>query len=76
MENQNSQMTIDLKSSVERKGKVVTEIIYFSTGDKKTIHGIKTDTIEQSQFTKFECTNGKMVMINDKKVLWIEVFAE
>lgn len=71
-----AQRLIDLKSSVSRKGDIVTQIICFDNGVKKTIKGIKTNTIEQSQYTKFECVNGKMVMINDAKVLWIEVFKE
>ncbi|HAO64790.1 TPA: hypothetical protein DCQ44_02280 [Candidatus Taylorbacteria bacterium] len=67
---------IDLRSSVEAKGSIVTQIITFIGGAKKTIPGIKTETIRQGQFTKFETTDGRLVMINDANVLCIEVFTE
>ena len=67
---------IDLKSSVQKSGKVVTEIITFIGGQKKTIKGILTDTIQQGQFTKFETKDGRMVMVNDQNVLCVEVFKE
>lgn len=65
---------MDLKSSVAQKGKVVSQIITATSGVKKTIHGIKTDTIEQGQFTKFKTEDGRMILINDKNVFCIEVF--
>lgn len=43
---------------------------------KKTIRGILTNSIMQGQFTKFETTDGRLVMVNDPKVLIIEVFSE
>ena len=67
---------IDLKSSVNQVGEVVTQIIHFVGGEKRTYDGIKSDSIRQGQFTKFKCRNGAMVMINDKNVLMIEVFPE
>lgn len=66
----------NLKSSVNRKGKTVSEIITFTTGIKKTFHGVKTETIEQGQFTKFETEDDRLVLINDKNVAYIEVFGE
>ncbi len=67
---------MSLKSSVEKKGKTVTQIITGTTGIKKTIKGIKTETIQQGQFTKFETMDGRLVMINDNNVLCVEVFRE
>lgn len=67
---------MSLKSSAETKGKVVTQIITFINGVKKTIKGVQTETIVQGQFTKFETTDGRLVMINDNNVLCVEVFAE
>ena len=67
---------INLKSSVKSKGKVVAQIITFVGGVKKTIRGIKADTIIQGQFPKFETEDGRLVMINDQNVLSIEVFTE
>lgn len=66
----------DLKSSVAQRGKIVTEIIHFIGGEKRTIAHIKTDTIVQGQFTKFDLQDGSMIMINDKNVLLVEVFKE
>ena len=68
--------TADLKSSVAKQGKVVTQIIQFSGGNKKTIRGVLSDTIEQSQFTKFVTIDDKLFFINDKNVDWFEVHAE
>ena len=68
---------VDLKSSVtEQSGPVVTQIIHFVGGEKRTFNNIISETIRQGQFTKFKCRNGAMVMINDKNVLMIEVFPE
>jgi hypothetical protein len=39
---------MNLKSSVTEKGETVTQILTFLNGYKKTIKGIKTDTIVQS----------------------------
>lgn len=67
---------MSLSSSIEQMGPKVTQIIHFVGGDKKTFRHILTDTIEQGQFTKFKCEDGKMILINDKNVLAIEVFYE
>ena len=66
----------DLQSSIKGKGKYVTQIIHFVGGEKRTYDGIDVNSIRQGQFTKFECKNGAMVLINDRNVLMIEVFAE
>lgn len=65
---------LDLLSSAGKQGNVVTQIIHFSDGSKKTIEGIKTDTIRQGQFTQFETENERLVFVNDKNVNMIEVF--
>tara|TARA_R110001592_G_scaffold183925_2_gene427650 strand:- start:144 stop:359 length:216 start_codon:yes stop_codon:yes gene_type:complete len=67
---------MDLESAIKIKGKTVTQIIHFITGEKRTIEGIITKTVKQGQFTKFELLDGSYVMINDKNVLMIEVFSE
>ena len=66
----------DLKSSVAKKGTTVTQIITAVSGIKKTIHGVKTDTISQGQMTKFETEDGRMILINDENVFCVEVFEE
>lgn len=65
-----------LHSTVQDKGKVVTQLITFKDGIKKTIRGIKTETIMQSDFTHFDTMDGRKVMVNNKNVLCIEVFSE
>lgn len=68
--------TINLKSSVQEKGKTVTQIVTFVNGIKKTFPGVKTETIVQGQFTHFDTENGRRVMVNDKNVLFVEVFED
>ena len=65
----------DLKSSVKDEcGEVVTQIIHFIGGEKRTFHNIVSDSIRQGQFTKFKQVDGVWIMVNDKNVLCIEVF--
>ena len=66
----------NLKSTVNGQGDVVTQIIHFVGGVKRTYHGILSNSIKQGQFTKFKCIDGTMIMINDANVLCIEVFKE
>lgn len=67
---------VNLKSSVERLGNTVTQIIHFCNGNKRTFSGIKTNTIKQGEFTKMETLDGRMIMVNTQNVDCIEVFAE
>lgn len=67
---------MSLKSSTEKIGKVVTQIIHFKGGEKLTFCGILTETIKQGQFTKMNTKDGRMIMVNDKNVNAIEVFKE
>ena len=60
------------KSSIEKFGPVVDQVIGFDDGSQKTFKGIITSTIEVGQFTKFQTTDGKLVAINHKKVLFFE----
>jgi len=66
----------NLLSSVAYEGRYVTQIIHFKNGYRKTIHGIDTLSIEQGQFTKFKCKDGRFIMINDLNVLMVEVFSD
>lgn len=65
-----------LNSSVEEKGKTVTQIIHFVDGSKKTIRGVITETIEQSEFTRMDLKDGRRFYINDKNVNFFEVIEE
>jgi hypothetical protein len=66
----------DLQSSTKKIGEVVTQIIHFKGGEKRTFEDILTGTIKQGQFTKLETTDGRLIMINDKNVLCIEIFKQ
>ena len=67
---------MDLQSTIKKQGKTVTQIIHFINGEKRTFENIITSSVKQGQFTKLETTDGKLVMINDKNVLCIEVFKQ
>lgn len=66
----------DLKSSVKEKGDTVTEIIHFKHGEKKTFEGVKTDTIQQSEYTRFDLEDGRRIYINGDNVNFFEVFSK
>jgi len=67
---------IDLQSSIKSQGEYVTQIIHFIGGEKRTFENIKSTTVKQGQFTKLSTKDGRMILINDKNVLCIEIFAE
>lgn len=67
---------VNLRSTVNKVGSVVTQIIHFSKGNKRTIEHIRTETIKQGEFTKFLLTNGCMILVNTENVDMIEVFPE
>ena len=66
----------DLQSSIKKQGKIVTQIIHFVGGEKRTFENIRSEYIKQGQFTKLTTEDGRMILINDKNVLCIEVFSE
>ena len=37
---------------------------------------IDTHSIKQGQFTKFETKDGRLIMVNDKNILCIEIISE
>lgn len=67
---------VSLKSSITQKGKYVSKILHFVGGEKRTFNGVDTDSIKQGQFTKFETKDGRLVMVNDKNILCIEIIKE
>ena len=72
----NSINKMDLQSSIKAQGEYVTQIIHFIGGEKRTFENIKSNTVKQGQFTKLITKDNRMILINDKNVLCIEVFAE
>jgi hypothetical protein len=67
---------MDLQSTTKSKGQIVTQIIHFINGEKRTFENILTNSIKQGQFTKLETADGRLIMVNDKNVLCIEVFSQ
>lgn len=67
---------MDLQSSIKKQGKYVTQILHFVGGEKRTFNNIISTEIKQGQFTKLTTKDGRMILINDKNVLCIEVFNE
>ena len=67
---------MDLQSSVKKQGQWVTQIIHFVGGEKRTFENINSEVIKQGQFTKLTTKDGRMILINDKNVLCIEVFPQ
>ncbi len=55
-------------------GQVVTQIIHFSNGNKRTFEGILTETIKQGEFTKMMLLDGRMLLVNTANVDCIEIF--
>jgi len=67
---------MDLQSTIKLQGEVVTQIIHFINGEKRTFENIKTNSVKQGQFTKFTTLDGRLIMVNDKNVLCVEVFKQ
>ena len=69
-------MSENLLSSSQDVGAVVTQIIHFVGGVKRTFEGVSTADIKQGQMTKLELKDGRFVLVNDNNVLCVEVFSE
>jgi len=67
---------MDLQSSTKKQGELITQIIHFVGGEKRTFENVKSTYIKQGQFTKLETKDGRLIMVNDKNVLCIEVFKQ
>ena len=67
---------MDLQSTTRSQGEVVTQIIHFINGEKRTFENILTSSVKQGQFTKLVTLDGRLIMINDKNVLCVEVFKQ
>jgi hypothetical protein len=62
-----------LKSSVGEEGELVTEMITFSHGNKKTFKDVITSSIIQGEFTHFKLKDGRLILINTRNVDFVEV---
>lgn len=66
----------NLLSTVNGMGKYVTQVFHFIGNEKLTYSGIMPETIKEGEFTKVMCKDGRMLLINRKNLLLVEVFAE
>jgi hypothetical protein len=67
---------INLHSSVNQVSALVTQIIHFRNGNKRTFENIISSSIKQGEFTKFKLLDGRMLLINTQNVDCIEVFPQ
>ena len=67
---------MNLRSSIIEKGRYVSQILHFINGEKRTFNNVDTHSIKQGQFTKFSTKDGRLVMVNDKNILCIEIITE
>lgn len=67
---------MNLRSTTTKIGQRVTQIIHFSSGNKRTFSGILTSSIRQGEFTKMTLEDGRMLMVNTANVDCVEVFKE
>lgn len=66
----------NLQSTVNKVEKVVTQIIHFSHGNKRTFENIVSASIKQGEFTKMSTTDNRLIMVKTDNVDCIEVFVE
>ena len=66
---------MNLLSSITGQGRYVTKIIHFKGGHRKTIHDVDTHSVEEGKFTKFKTKDGRMILVNQKNVLMVEIFS-
>lgn len=69
-------MSVNLRSSITEVGGIVTQIIHYVGGEKRTINSIITNSIKQDEFTKMKSKNGILYSINTKNVLMFETISE
>ena len=66
----------NLKSSITVKGRYVSQILHFINGEKRTFTNVDSHSIKQGQFTKFKTKDERLIMVNDKNILCIEIITE
>ena len=66
----------NLKSSIAVKGRYVSQILHFINGEKRTFTNVDSHSIKQGQFTKFKTKDERLIMVNDKNILCIEIISE
>ena len=50
--------------------------LHFINGEKRTFTNVDSHSIKQGQFTKFKTKDERLIMVNDKNILCIEIISE
>jgi hypothetical protein len=50
--------------------------MHFVGDVKRTFENIDTHSIKQGEFTKMKLKDGRMIMVNTKNILCVEIFPE
>lgn len=66
---------MNLRSSIQRYGQKVTQILHFKDGTEATINHIHTDTFKVGRMTKFD-TDDRGISVNHNNINYIETFPE
>jgi len=66
----------NLRSSVNEIGETTTQILHFIGDSKRTLHGVISSKIKEGEFVKLFLKDGRMIMIQKKNLLLVEVFNE
>lgn len=67
---------VNLRSSVNEIGEHTTQILHFINDSKRTLMGVISSKIKEGEFVKLFLKDGRMIMINKKNILMVEVFNE
>jgi hypothetical protein len=53
--------------------KTQTQVITFIHGTKKTIRGVYTDSVMQSEMTHMNTKDGRLILVNSNNVLCVDI---
>jgi len=65
-----------MHSTIAELGQTVTQVITMIGGYKKTFRGVKTDSFLVGEYSHFETTDGRKVMIRTENILIVETTKE
>lgn len=67
---------MNLRSSVNEIGETTTQILHFIYDSKRTLPGVISSRIKEGEFVKLYLQDGRMILVNKKNILMVEVFNE
>jgi len=75
-ENNTNNSDVNLHSTVNSMGKYETHVFHFEGNEILTYNGLMPETLKEGYFTKIKTKDGRMLMINKRKLLLVEIFPE